>query len=71
MESRKRKPGRPAKPENRTRTRNLVIRMSDAEREGLDVIAEFLGVPSASEAFRVLVRGALEAAKKKRGKGRL
>jgi hypothetical protein len=57
MESRKSGgPGRPPKPENRTRTRNLVIRMSDEERAMLDVLAERLGQPSASEVFRFLVR---------------
>ena len=55
MELRK-KLGRPAKPENRTRTRNLVIRMSDEERAMLDALAKHLGQPSASEVFRFLVR---------------
>ena len=56
MESRKlKKLGRPPKLENRTRTRNLVIRMSDKERETLDVIAADLGLVNASEAFRFLV----------------
>ncbi len=48
--------GRPAKTENRTRTRNLVIRMSDEERAMLDDLAKRLGQPSASEVFRFLVR---------------
>ena len=55
MELRK-QTGRPAKAENRTRTRNLVIRMSDEERAMLDVIAKRLGQPNASEVFRFLVR---------------
>lgn len=60
--------GRPAKPENRTRTRNLVVRMSDEERAMLDVIAERLDLPNASEVFRFLVRR--EHAKTTKPKGR-
>lgn len=60
MELRK-KNGRPAKPENRTRTRNLVIRLSDKERAMLDRIAKHHGVPSASEAFRYLIHREAEA----------
>jgi hypothetical protein len=65
MESRKPKVGRPAKPENRTRTRNLVIRMSDKERTMLDRIASHHGIPSASEAFRYLVHREVDAITKR------
>jgi hypothetical protein len=68
MELRKTTVGRPAKPENRTRKRNLVIRMSDEERAMLDDLAERLGQPSASEVFRFLVRR--EHAKTTKPKGR-
>lgn len=62
MESRKpRGPGRPPKPENRTRTRNLVVRLSDDERAWLDEIAEFHGLDSATEGFRFLVSREHEA----------
>jgi hypothetical protein len=60
--------GRPAKPENRTRTRNLVIRLSDEERRMLDDLAERLDLPNASEVFRHLVRR--EHAKAIKSKGR-
>lgn len=46
----------------RTRERNLVVRLNDHEREMLDVVAEYLHLPSASEAFRHLVRRAYEDA---------
>ena len=62
--------GRPTKPENRTRTRNLVIRMSDAERAMLDVIAKRLDLPSASEVFRFLVRREHAATTPTKGKKR-
>jgi hypothetical protein len=48
-----------AKPQ-RTRQRNLVVRLNDYERDMLDVVAEHLHLPSASEAFRHLVRRAYE-----------
>jgi hypothetical protein len=44
----------------RTRRRNLVVRLNDHEREMLDAVAEHLHLPSASEAFRHLVRRAYE-----------
>lgn len=46
-------------PENRTRTRNLVVRLSDRERAMLDAVAEHEQM-SASETFRWLVRRAYE-----------
>jgi hypothetical protein len=56
---------------NRTRTRNLVIRLTDGERAMLDDIAEHHHLPSVSEAFRFLVHrehGVIPATKKKRHK---
>ena len=59
------KGGTPAIPPQRTRQRNLVIRLNDLEREMLDRVAEREGM-SASETVRYLVRRADEelAAKK-------
>lgn len=47
---------------NRTREKHLVVRLNDRERAMLDAVARHLGIPSASEAFRYLVRRAYEDA---------
>jgi hypothetical protein len=48
-----------AKPE-RSRKKHLVVRLNEYERQMLDVVAEHLRLPSASEAFRYLVRRAYD-----------
>lgn len=58
MESRRRRPA--PLPEQRTRTENLVVRLSERERAMLDAVAEHEQM-SASETFRWLVRRAYEA----------
>ena len=55
---------------NRTRKKHLVVRLNDHEREMLDVVAEHLKIPSASEAFRYLLRRAYEETKSKTGGAR-
>jgi hypothetical protein len=52
-----------AKPK-RTRTKHLVVRLNEHERAMLDVVAEHLHLPSASEAFRYLVRSAYDTARR-------
>ena len=47
--------GATAKTENRTRTRNLVIRLSDLEREAIDSVADHFGM-NATQTIRFLIR---------------
>jgi hypothetical protein len=55
--------------ENRARTRNLVIRLSDREREMLDIVAEREQM-NASEVIRLLVRIAFERGGETKREGR-
>jgi hypothetical protein len=47
-------------PPKRSRTKHLVVRLNEHEREMLDVVADHLRLPSASEAFRYLLRRAFD-----------
>jgi hypothetical protein len=54
----------PAGKPKRTRTKLMVVRLNAHERDMLDVVAEHLQLPSASEAFRYLVRSAYDQARR-------